>query len=179
VRLARATLAAAVAALWLAGCSTRQSALPAPSRPQAVPIPSPGPAVSPATYIAQATSIDLFVIRASELALNRSSNPRLRQFASAMIVAHRGTAAQLSFAGRRLDLLPPAALLPQHQAMLDELSSSGDFDRTYVRLQRAVHGAALSLHADYATSGGSPTLRPVARNAAAIERSHLEMLRGL
>jgi putative membrane protein len=171
-------MAAAAGALALAGCASKAPA-PSPARPPAVQVPAPGPAVSPATYIVQAASIDLFVIRSSELVLARSSSPRLRQFASAMIAAHRGTAAQLSFAGRRLDLLPPATLLPQHQAMLDELAASGDFDRTYVRLQRAAHGAALSLHSGYAARGSSPTLRPVASNAAAIERSHLEMLRGL
>jgi putative membrane protein len=135
--------------------------------------------VSPATYVTQAASIDLFVIRSSELTLTRSSNPRIRQFASAMIAAHKGTASQLSFAGRRLDLLPPANMLPQHQAMMEELAGSSDFDRAYVRLQRSVHGAAFSLHSNYAVRGGSPTLRPVARNAATVERSHLDMLRRL
>ena len=63
--------------------------------------------------------------------------------------------------------------------MYEELAASSDFDRTYVRQQRAIHGAALSLHSDYARRGGSPTLRPVAANAAAVERNHLALLRGL
>lgn len=173
----RLRFAFASAALVLAGCASHA---PSPvSRPPAVALPAPGPTVSPATYVAQAASIDLFVIRSSELALTRSSNPRIRQFANAMIAAHQGTAAQLSFAGRRLDLLPSSTLLPQHQAMFDELNASGDFDRTYVRLQRSIHGDALSLHGDYAARGSSPTLRPVARNAVAIERSHLAMFRRL
>jgi putative membrane protein len=175
--MVRAAWIAAAGALLLSGCASN-APRPVPRTP-AAPIPAPGPAVSAATYVAQAASIDLFVIRSSELALTRSSNPRLRQFASAMIAAHKGTAAQLSFAGRRLDLLPSSTLLPQHQAMLDELNASGDFNRAYVRLQRSVHGAALSLHANYAARGSSPTLRPVARNAAGIERSHLDMLRRL
>jgi putative membrane protein len=173
----RSALVATIGALALAGCATRPAVLP-PARPEA-PVIAPGPAVSPATYIAQAASIDLFVIRASELAQLRSVTPAIRRFADQMIEAHKGTAAQLSLAGRRLDLLPAANMLPQHQAMLEELAASGDFDRSYVRLQRSVHGAALSLHANYAARGSSPTLRPVARNAAAVERSHLEMLRRL
>jgi putative membrane protein len=169
----------AAVALPLSGCATRQPGEPA-VRPSATRAPRPlsGP-VSAATYIAQAASADLFVIRASELAQTRSANGAIRNFAGRMIAAHQGLASQLSFAGRRLDLLPGATLLPQHQAMLDELAASGDFDRTYVRLQRAVHGATLNLHATYAARGTSPTLRPVAANAAAVERSHLEMLRRL
>jgi len=135
--------------------------------------------VSASTYVAQAASIDLFVVRSSELAQSRSADPRLRDVAARLIAAHTGTAAQLSLAGRRLNLLPGAAMLPQHQAMYEELAASSDFDRTYKRLQLSVHGAALSLHAGYAARGTSPTLRPVAANAAAIERSHLDMLRGL
>jgi predicted outer membrane protein len=169
----------AIAAALLAGCATRPA--PAPQRPPSRPPlaqPVPG-SVSPATYVAQAASIDLFVIRSSELALVRSPSASVRSFATRMIEAHQGTSAQLAFAGRRLDLLPPAAMLPQQQAMYDELEASAGFDRTYLRLQRAAHGAALSLHSNFARRGESPTLRPVAANAEAIERSHLDMLRRL
>jgi len=164
-----------VTALILAGCATKT---PAPQpRPPASETGRPlrGP-VSPATYVAQAASIDLFVIRASELALSRSPNSAIRDVATRLIAAHRGTAAQLSFAGRRLNLLPGAALLPQHQVLLDELGSSSDFDRSWVRIQRSVHGEALALHSDYARRGTSPTLRPVAANAAAVEQADLGLL---
>ena len=177
MKLVRAALLICVCTL--AGCATKQ---PAPSEPYprtTYPTRPLARAISPATYVAQAASIDLFVVRSSELAQQRSINPRLRNVANALAEAHKGLASQLSFAGRRLDLLPGATLLPQHQAMYDELSASGDFDRTYIRLQRAIHGAALSLHADYARRGDSPTLRPVAANAAAVERGHLELLRDL
>lgn len=131
----------------------------------------------PADYMAAASSIDLFEIRSSELALARAANPRLREFARTMITDHNGTSAQLSFAGRRLNLLPAATLLPAHQAMLDELSASGNFDATYRRQQIVVHQAALKLHSDFAARGESPTLRTVARNAAPIERRHLDLVR--
>jgi len=165
-------------ALTLAGCATQPSG-PAGSEPGRTRAARPlAESISAATYIAQAASIDLFVVRASELA-QRSANPRLQSIANTLLAEHKGLASQLSFAGRRLNLLPGAAMLPQHEAMYDELSASGNFDQTYIRQQRAIHGAALSLHADYARRGSSPTLRPVAANAAAVERNHLALLRGL
>jgi len=168
--------ALAAAVLILAGCATKTPA-PQPQPPATeTGRPIRGP-VSPATYVAQAASIDLFVIRSSELALSRSSNSGVRDAATRLIAAHRGTAAQLSFAGRRLNLLPGATLLPQHQVLIDELSSSSDFDRSWVRIQRSVHGEALALHSDYARRGTSPTLRPVAANAAAVEQADLDLLR--
>ena len=167
------------AALLGAGCATAPAPAPQPRPTRMAPVRGVPGTVSPATYVAQAASLDLFVMRASELALVRSPSQAVRSFAGRMIAAHQGTSAQLSFAGRRLDLLPPATMLPQQQAMYDELESSGDFDRTYLRLQRSAHGAALNLHADFARRGSSPTLRPVAVNAEAVERSHLDMLRRL
>ena len=130
-----------------------------------------------ADYMAMASSIDLYEIRSSELALTRARNPAQRNFARTMIADHKGTSAQLSLAGRRLNLLPSATLRPRHQAMIDELSASGDFDTTYHRQQIAVHQAALKVHSDFAARGESATLRPVAKNAAAIVRRHLDMMR--
>ena len=178
MRIAPLVLAAGLAAS-LAACSTSEaprertraataprSRLPVVIRP-----------LFPADYVAMASSIDLYEIRSSELALSRARNPRHREFARAMITAHTGTSAQLSFAGRRLNLLPSATLLPRHQAMLDELGASADFDATYHRQQIAVHQAALKLHSDFEARGESATLRPVAKNAVPIVRRHLDMMR--
>jgi predicted outer membrane protein len=168
-------IAIAATALGLAGCASNA---PQPVRPVSAQVIQQAP-VSAATYVAQAASIDLFVIRSSELANLRSVTPAVRQYADRMIADHRGLASQLSFAGRRLDLLPSATLLPQHQAMFEELAASNNFEAAYLRLQRQVHGQGLRLHGDYAARGESATLRPVAANAAAVELRHLEMLRNL
>jgi|SRR5687767_11257047 putative membrane protein len=169
---------AGLVAVGLAGCSTSE---PSPRERAARRTAARPPVVIrplfPADYMASASSIDLYEIRSSELALTRAANPRLRDFARAMIAAHKGTSAQLSFGGRRLNLLPSATLLPAHQAMIDELAASGNFDATYRRQQVTVHQAALKLHGDFAARGESPTLRAVARNAVPIVRRHLDMLR--
>jgi putative membrane protein len=179
-RIARFTgaMAAGLAILVVAGCQSGQREPgTGPDRPGPIVRPPGTATASAAAYLAAAASIDLFEIQSSQLALTRSRNAKHREFAAMMIRAHNGTAAQLSLAGRRLNLLPAAALLPRHQGMLAELAASGDFDAVYHRQQVAVHEAALRLHGDFATRGDSPTLRPVARNAAPIVRSHLEMLR--
>ena len=169
---------AAMAAATLAGCSTSSEA---PSERGRYRAGERGPVVVrplfAADYMAMASSIDLYEIRSAELALTRARSAVHRDFARRMIADHRGTSAQLSLAGRRLNLLPSATLLPRHQAMLDELSASGDFDATYHRQQIAVHQAALKLHSDFAARGESATLRPVAKNAAGIVRRHLETMR--
>jgi putative membrane protein len=176
-RFAPAAIFTSLAILAVAGCQPGEQA-PRPRPPGPVVRP-PGAAISAAAYVATAASIDLFEIQSSQLALSRALHPRHREFAAMMIRAHRGTSAQLSFAGRRLNLLPHPLLLPRHQAMLSELSASSDFDGTYHRQQIAIHEEALRLHSAYAGRGTSPTLRPVAANAVPIVRRHLEMMRAM
>src|SRR6476620_11400588 len=75
---------------------------------------APRQATSAANYVAAAAAIDLFVIRSSELALQHSARAQTRDFATHEITAHKGLASQLSFAGRRLNLLPSATLPPRY-----------------------------------------------------------------
>ena len=166
--------------LLVAGCA-REASQPSspPYARRAPPRAAPGPAVTPAQYVAQASSIDLFLIGASEIALRKSSNERTREFAQIEIAGHKGTSAQLSLEGRRLNLLPSAILSARHQAMLNELEQSMDFEALYRRDQLAVHKDAEALHGRYAVSGTSPTLRPVAQVVLPIIQRHLRMLKYL
>jgi len=172
------------ALLFASGCGgssggTRpvtQAPIPAPR--SAVRAPT-GAAVSPAAYFTEAAAIDLFEVRAAELAMQMSANARVKEFATMIASAHKGTAAQLSFAGRRLNLLPSATLTPKYQAMLDQLQATPDFDATFRRQQMVVHQQALSLHSGYAARGSSPTLRPVASAMVPIVERHLRLLRYL
>jgi putative membrane protein len=164
--------------LLLAACAREQRPLPPayppPSGAERAPLRTA--AVSAADFVAINGSIDLFVIRSSELALQRSSSARIRDFASQMIADHKGTSGQLSFAGRRLNLLPSATLRPAEQAMFDSLQSSKQFDVEYVRDLRTVHRQAIAIDSAYAARGASPTLRPVAAAALPIEQRHLRMI---
>lgn len=136
------------------------------------------PAVlSSAAYVAMASSIDLYQVKSAQLALERAQDPANRAFAQRALNASQGTSAQLSMAGRRLNLLPSATLNPEHQAMLDALAVTGDFDNTYRSQQNIILQDGLRLHSSFAKSGQSPTLRPVAANAENVMRANLQALR--
>jgi len=168
-------LAALTIGLGLAACAREEQPVPASSSGSRVSRPQ-APNLSASSFVMANASIDLFVIRSSELALQRSSSARLRDFASKMIEAHKGTSAQLSFAGRRLNLLPSATLRASEQAMLDRLQTTPRFDAEYLLDQRLVHQQAIVLDRAYAASGRSPTLRPVAAAALPIEQGHLRLI---
>ena len=133
--------------------------------------------ISAAAYVAAASSIDLYEMQSAHLALQRAQDPANRLLAEKLLSAHQGTSAQLSYAGRRLDLLPSASLDPEHLSMLNVLQAAADFDHTYRAQQAIVLQEGLKLHEGYARSGDSPTLRPIAANAEAVMRANLQALR--
>ena len=175
----RSALAILSSALILAGCATRPAAPPPPDRPAPFPSPSrPAPAApNAAAYVEAAGSADLFVVRASELALQRLAAGAERRLAETMIREHRGMSAQLSLSGRRINLLPPASLLPRHETRLVALAASADFAAAYRRQLRTVHEELARLHSSFAERGSSPTLRPVAAAAAQRVAQHLGQMR--
>jgi len=164
-----------VSVLLVGGCGGSTPGPPSASVTSAV-IASPA-MISAAAYVATASSIDLFEMQSAELALQRAQDPANRAFAQRALSAHQGTSAQLSYAGRRLNLLPTASLNAEHQAMLSALSATSDFDNTYRAQQRIVVEEGVKLHSGFARSGVSPTLRPVAENAENVMRANLQALR--
>jgi len=165
------------AMLGIVGCARKQPAPPVPKPPVERPAERPLPT---SAYLLKAASIDLYEIRAGELALQRSASAGNRAYAQRMIDEHRGLAAQLSMAGRRLNLLPPSTLQPEQQQWLDQLAattSADHFDATYRRQQMVAHEQSYRAHAAYAYGGESPTLRLVARSAAGIEQEHGRAMR--
>lgn len=173
----RVSIGALALALIVGACASRPK--PAePFRPASLPkVPRPvAPSIAPADYVAAAGAIDLYVIKASEMALQRSSSARVREVATRLVGAHQGSSAQLSFGGRRLNLLPSAEIAPRFRVLLLQLAASTDFDREYARQMKAAHNEAVLLHSNYALSGTSPTLVPIARALAPIMEQQARLI---
>jgi len=138
--------------------------------------PRPAPAVAPAAYVADAANIDLFIIRACQIAGQRGQSVKVREVAARLSRSHEGTSQQLSFAGRRLDLLPIATLTPGRESELAQLLAASDFDAAFKRAMTEALTSARRLHSDYAQSGTSPTLRAVAKLASEAAERDLRLL---
>ena len=160
-------IAAIALVVLLAGCARREVPPAPPAPPVIVPPPAPGPE-SAGPYFKVESSRSLLIVRASELAVQRSTNTRSLRIANRLKDDHTGIAAQLNMAGRRLNLLPSATLLPVDQMQLDGLSRASDFDTAYLRTMNAAAENCARSHASFADRGDSPTLRPVARFAAGV-----------
>lgn len=162
-----------IATVGLAGCSSA----PKPAPPATFILPSTAAALTPAIYMSLASTSSLFAIRASELALQRASNSRLRDAARAIIADQGGVGSQLNYAGRRVDLLPTAALTESQSADLERLRTTSDFESDYRKTVGGVLARSLEAHQAFARAGSSPTLRPVAQMATPLTKKNLDALR--
>jgi predicted outer membrane protein len=166
---------AALVALMLAGCAPKQPVPPARPVPPAPPVAAPA-ALDPESYMAFAASSALFAVKASNFAEGRGSTSKIKKYAAQVVMDQTGIGAQLNFAGRHIDLLPSSRPMPEHQAMLEALATSSNFDATYkAQLTKVLRRAAVA-HRAFAARGSSPTLRPVAAFAAPVCEKDLATL---
>jgi len=166
-------------AALLAACQTNP---PAPPAPPPVAVDPNNPLMAPG-YIATAGSSDQFEIQSSQLALQMSQNAQLRNLANMLIADHTRSTQMVVGAAQSAGIAPPPpALLPQHQALLDQLRASGSgpaFDQAFKQIQIQAHTDALALHQNYAASGDVPALRTVAGQIVPVVQTHLNQLQML
>lgn len=135
-----------------------------------------------ATYVAKAGASDLYERTSSQLVLQSTKDPKIRQFATMMVRDHQKSTADVKQAAAAARVRVPAPKLEPAQAqMIAELrSKSGvERDRSYVMQQRTAHDQALALHRGYAQGGTAAPLKTVAAATAPVVQHHIEMLRGM
>jgi putative membrane protein len=160
--------------------------LSACAAPEPAPIEStmavdPSSPLAAPTYMQMAGSSDQFEIQSGQLAAQMSQNAAVRNFGNLLVAHHTFTSQQLASAAQGAGLTPPPpALLPAHQAMLDQLRAAGpNFDVAFRDIQVQAHQEALTLHQNYSTGGDHPALRTVAGAAVPIVQQHLTAAQAL
>ncbi len=135
-----------------------------------------------AGYVAQAGAADLFEIESSKIALEKSQNKAVRDFAQMMIDQHQKSTADIKAAAQKAGVtVQPPALMANQQQILEEIKTAdaGNFDSVYVRNQRMAHNAALALHQGYARNGDTPALKETASAVAKVVQEHIDHLASL
>jgi len=149
----------------------------APTLAQTAP-PSPPPEArnNAMAYVKAVTTGDLYEINSSQIALQRSQDADVRQFASRLIDDHKKTLAKTMEAAAKSGLKPSPPLLDDgFTASINELqtASAADFDRLYLGQQIPAHRAAFGLSSYYANAGDDPTLRRSAKKRSNPINRHL------
>jgi putative membrane protein len=165
-------------AIVLAACSHNP-----PPPPPAPPAPDLNNLLLAPGFLAHAGSAYQFEIQSSQRALQVSTNPGVRAFASTLVNDHTMMGQQVAAAATSAGLTPPAPVLLQaEQAMLDQLRAAGSgpsFDMAFQQAQIVAHPQGISLIQNYAANGDVPALRTVATQAIPVMQNHLARAQGL
>jgi putative membrane protein len=130
-------------------------------------------------FVTKAAVSDMFEIQSSKIALQRSNNKDIKDFARMMIHDHTESTAALkaAIAASGQTSAPPDALPDDKKAALDSLTTvaAGDFDKKYMDAQLDGHKQALDLMARYANDGDVPQIKAFAAKTGPVVQHHLDM----
>lgn len=134
------------------------------------------------TYIAKAGAGDLYEKTSSNIVLQSTQDPKIREFAQMMVSDHSKSTAEVkrAAAAGKLRAAPPK-LNPEQSRMVAQLRAAkgADRDRLYVEQQKTAHQQALELHQSYAADGKTASLKTAAAGIVPVVQHHIEMLNGM
>ena len=138
---------------------------------------APALAASKATedFLTKATIGNKFEIAASDMALARSEDKEVREFAKAMVEDHKENLDMLSrVAPSDADPRNGDKLDAKHQAELDKLQKTSDeqFDSAYIAVQQKAHAETVALYSSYAQNGDAKDLKDFAAASLPTLKMH-------
>lgn len=119
-------------------------------------------------------------IEASKLALEKSSDDRVRKFAEQMVRDHTKASEELKAAASQEGISLPAGLDPMHQQAIDKLEalSGAQFDAAYKAQMLQDHKDTVALFEKEAKASGSPVQMFAAKTLPTL-KEHLQMAQDL
>lgn len=130
-------------------------------------------------FMIQAAQGGMAEVQMSQLALKKTNNTRVRDFAQMMVRDHSDLNGKLTPMATQLGVSLPTQMSAADTATLSRLrrQSGAAFDRSYMAAQKAAHNKTLALFQDAGAQANDPNLRNFfAQNAETIA-THLEMLK--
>jgi len=142
-------------------------------------VPATAQVMAPAEYVKTAGASDLYEQQSSQIILQSTQNPQLRQFAEMMIAHHTKSTADVKAAATksRVPVAPPM-LMPTQAELIAQLRAEpvATRDAAYIAQQKAAHGQALAVQKAYAASGTAAPLKAAATKIVPVVESHIAML---
>lgn len=131
-------------------------------------------------FLTMAAEGDIFEITSSQIAIMKSQNPAVRNYATMLIDHHTRTTNTALTQAKAAGIAPPPSILqaPKRDLITQLLAAApADFDRVYLTQQVPSHEEALALNTTYARSGDNAQLRTAAAGAVPFVTRHLAVAR--
>jgi putative membrane protein len=170
--MTRILMSSAALAALLSACATPP---PPPPPPPPMPVAVVQPQLSQAGMdcVMRLNVANQYDIQAAQIALQRSTNPDVRNFAQMMIDQHTQGLAQIAGAMQSINMNPPPVQLSADlQSRLGGLQAAPNFDAAYAQDMVAGHQDALALAQSCAANGGPP-IASVAAGMVPVIQDHL------
>ena len=132
-------------------------------------------------FVNQAASGGLFEVQSSELALQKSQDANVQEFAKQMITDHTANNQELiATAQAEGPTVPTQISSPQAELMQTIQGAEGDaFDTAYVQAQTTAHETAVTLYQTYVQGGDNQALVAYAQKSLPALQQHLEHVQGM
>ncbi|MGN8054930.1 DUF4142 domain-containing protein [Pedobacter sp. 22163] len=131
-----------------------------------------------AKFTTQAAVGGMAEVELGKLALEKSSNPQVKEFATMMVKDHGMANTELMAIAKQKNITLPSTVDDEHKKKMDDLSkkSGADFDKAYVDAMVSGHKSTLKLMEDESRDGKDADLKAFATKTAPIVQSHLVMI---
>ena len=128
-------------------------------------------------FISKAAQSDMTEIKTSQLALSRSQDPQVRQFAQQMIQQHTESSNKLKPLAYRKGVALPKDLGAENQALLTQLTklSGTQFNQAYMNGQAKAHAKTKSVFQSELQKGQDGEVKAFASQVLPIVSAHLQM----
>lgn len=132
------------------------------------------PAISDADFVMHASVGNTFEMEEAKLALERATDPRIKDYAQRMMTDHGDAMKKLGDAASKANLKSEMTLDKPHQDMVDNLKtfSGTDFDKVYIADQIAAHAETVALLSDYQQNGKTSGLKSWTSDALPVVKAH-------
>lgn len=128
-------------------------------------------------FVKLASQDGMTEVALGKIALMKSSNPDIKQFANRMVQDHTKANGQLSEIAKKQGIPVSKKLDAEHAAMVKMMSdkSGADFDTAYTSDMLADHKKAIALFQNEATDHADPDLASFAQSTLPVLRQHQQM----
>ncbi|XGV97759.1 MAG: DUF4142 domain-containing protein [Leptolyngbya sp. BL-A-14] len=132
-------------------------------------------------FMAKAAQSDMTEIKTSQLALKRSQNPQVRQFAQEMIQQHTQSSSKLKPLAAQKGVALPKSLGTENQALLTQLTklSGTQFDQAYMSGQTKAHAKTQSVYQNELQQGQDTDVKAFASQVLPVVTAHLRMAQSM
>ncbi len=131
-----------------------------------------------AKFTTQAAVGGMAEVELGKMALEKSSNPQVKEFATMMVKDHGMANTELTAIAKQKNITLPSTVDDEHKKKMEDLSkkTGADFDKAYVSAMVDGHKSTLKLMEDESRDGKDADLKSFATKTAPIVQSHLVMI---